>query len=57
MIGISINDWLIDNTLQLAADTMKVSRQAVYKMIENGRDVRIIEVDGKIKFIEIKELS
>lgn len=57
MIGISINDWLIDNTLQLAANTMGISRQAVYKMIENGRDVRIIEVDGKIKFIEIKELS
>lgn len=57
MIGISINDWLIDNTLQLAADTMCISRQAVYKMIENGRDVRVVEVDGKIKFIEIKELS
>ena len=57
MIGISINDWLIDNTLQLAANTMNVSRQAVYKMVENGRNIRIIEVDGKIKFIEIKELS
>jgi predicted DNA-binding transcriptional regulator AlpA len=57
VIGIEINDWLIDNTVAEAAELMGMSRTAVYNMINNQRDVRVYKRDGEWVFIEIKELN
>ena len=54
---LSLNDWLIDNSVAVAAKAMIISPQAVYKMIESGRDVRVSTIKGKFKFTEIKELN
>lgn len=57
MIGIEINDWLIDNTVAEAARLMGMSRTAVYNMINKKRDIRVYKRDGEWVFIEIKELN
>jgi len=57
VIGIEINDWLIDNTVAHAAELMGMSRTAVYNMIKAGRDIRVYKRDGEWVFIEIKELN
>lgn len=57
MFGIDINEWLIDNTRLKAALLMGISPQAVYKMIESGRNIRVVEEEFGTVFYEIKELN
>ena len=56
-MGVDINEWLIDGTVLEAALLMGVSPQAVYKMIESNRNIRVVEEEFGTVFYEIKELN
>ena len=57
MDGVSIADWLTRHSIAEAAENMRVSTQAVYRMIESDRNIRVIARDYDYLFIEIKELN
>ena len=57
MKRISLNDWIMDHSRAKAARIMGISAQAVYKMIEAGRNVSVEKRQGEWVFIETKELN
>ena len=56
MKEITLTDFLIDGTQQQVADALKITQGAVYQMVLNNRDVRLILSD-KGKIVRAKEIK
>ncbi len=56
MKELTLADYLIDGTQQQVADALKITQGAVYQMVLNKRDVRLILSD-KGKIVRAKEIK
>ena len=51
-----LEDYLIDGTQQQVADALGITQGAVYQMVLNDRDVRLI-LNNKGKIVRAKEIK
>lgn len=56
MNEMKLTDYLIDGTQQEVADALKITQGAVYQMVLNNRDVRLI-LNNKGKIVRAKEIK
>lgn len=56
MKEMTLQDYLIDGTQQEVADALKITQGAVYQMVLNNRDVRLI-LSNKGKIVRAREIK
>jgi hypothetical protein len=56
MKEMKLTDYLVDGTQQEVADALKITQGAVYQMVLNNRDVRLVLSD-KGKIVRAKEIK
>jgi len=54
--SVNLTDYLIDGTQQEVADALEITQGAVYQMVANNRDVRLI-LNNKGKIVRASELK
>ena len=56
MNEMKLTDYLIDGTQQEVADALKVTQGAVYQMVSNNRDVRLV-LNNKGQIVRATEIK